>query len=71
MSFMNKFIGYFNERSGRCTSYDIKLLQGIGIMLGLILAKLAPGLLNISIWWFIGVMIILIVRPFYLFFIRK
>ncbi|PKK84374.1 MAG: hypothetical protein CVT49_03360 [candidate division Zixibacteria bacterium HGW-Zixibacteria-1] len=71
MSFIRSFIGYFNERSGRCTIYDVKLLQGVGILIGLILAQLIPALLNISVWWFVGLLIILIIRPFYLFFIRK
>ncbi len=64
-------IKYFNERVKRFNIFDIKLVQGIGIFVALILAKLIPEIMDISIWWFVALLVICTIRPFYLFFIKE
>lgn len=59
-------IKYFNERVKRFSIFDIKLVQGAAIFFALIIIKLVPDLLNVSIWWFVALSILCAVRPMYL-----
>jgi hypothetical protein len=68
---MYAVIDFFNSRVKRFTIFDVKLLQGIGIFVALILAKLFPPIMQISIWWFVALLVICTIRPFYLMYIRK
>lgn len=65
------FIGFFNARVKRFNIFDIKLLQGIGIFVALILAKLIPEIMEISIWWFVVLLVLCVIRPAYLIFIKQ
>ena len=65
------FIRYFNEKVKRLNIFDIKLIQGIGIAVALILVKLIPDIMSISIWWFVALLIICTIRPFYIFFLKR
>jgi len=47
------------------------MAQGIGIFVALILAKLIPEIMDINIWWFVTLLVICTIRPFYVFFIKK
>ena len=60
-----------NARVKKFNILDVKLAQGIGIFVALILAKLIPGIMDINIWWFVALLVICAVRPFYVFFIKK
>ena len=51
--------------------FDIKLAQLSAVFLALILAKLVPEILQISLWWFIGLLILCAVRPVYVFFLKR
>ena len=51
--------------------FDIKLAQLSAVFLALILAKLVPEILQISLWWFIGLLILCAVRPVYVFFFKR
>jgi len=64
-------IRYFNERIKRFNIFDIKLVQGIGIFVALILAKLIPEIMDISIWWFVALLVLCTIRPLYLIFIKE
>ena len=65
------FIQFFNERVKRFTIFDIKLVQGIGIAVALILAKLIPDIMKIDIWWFVALLVLCAARPIYLFFLKR
>lgn len=65
------FIQFFNDRVKRFTIFDIKLVQGIGIAVALILVKLIPAILTISILWFVALLVLCAARPFYLFFLKR
>lgn len=64
-------IQYFNERVKGFNIFDIKLVQGIGIFVALILAKLIPGIMDISVWWFVALLVLCTIRPLYVVFIKK
>ncbi len=47
---------------------DIQLIKANAIFFALIIAKLAPQILEVSIWWFIGLLLIFGIKPTYAFF---
>jgi hypothetical protein len=63
-----KIIRDMNERVGRLNIFDVKLVQGAAMF---IIARLIPGIMEISIWWFVGLSALCAIRPVYVFFIRK
>ncbi len=50
---------------------DIKLAQSVAFFLALIIAKLIPDIMDINIWWFVALLVICTIRPFYVFFIKR
>jgi hypothetical protein len=65
------FIRYFNDKVRKLNIFDVKLIQGTGIAVALILVKLVPDILSISIWWFVALLIICAIRPSYIFFFKR
>jgi hypothetical protein len=66
-----RIIGYFNERVKRFTIFDIKLVQCVAIFVILILVKLIPEIISISIWWFVALLVISVLRPAYVLFVKQ
>ena len=60
-----------NERVKDFNWLDAKLLAIIGICIGLVLAKLIPGILSISVWWFIAIGVLSMSRIFYVMIIKE
>ena len=60
-----------DERVKKLTWLDAKLIVFIGICIGLVLAKLIPGILNISGWWFIAIGVLSMSRIFYVMIIKE
>jgi hypothetical protein len=50
---------------------DVKLAQLVSMLYALIIVKLVPQILEISIWWFAGLLILLCAKPFYTFWLKK
>lgn len=59
---------YFDSRARRFGIVETKLALGAAMFLALTIAKLAPGILTISVWWFVGLWIALGIRPMVVFF---
>jgi hypothetical protein len=47
---------------------DVKLAQGAAIFLALTIVKLFPQIMNLSVWWFVGLCVLCALRPVALFF---
>lgn len=60
-----------NERVKRFSIIDIKLIQCIAIFVTLIVVKLIPGIMNINIWWFVILLVISVIKPIYVMYIKK
>ncbi len=60
-----------NEKVKKLTALDVKLVSFVGICFGLILAKLIPDVLNISIWWFVVIGALFLLRVYYVMFFKK
>lgn len=60
-----------NSRVKKFSVLDVKLVQGVGIFVAFIIAKLIPQILDINIWWFVALLVLCAIRPMYVFFIKK
>ena len=54
-----------NQRAKRFSLIDIKLAQMAAAFSALIIAKLIPQIMDLSIWWFVGLLVICAIKPFY------
>ncbi|MCK4226662.1 hypothetical protein KAX29_07210 [candidate division WOR-3 bacterium] len=60
-----------NERVKRFSIIDIKLIQCTAMFITLIVVKLIPGIMNINIWWFVILLVISVIKPIYVMYIKK
>lgn len=60
-----------NERIRKLTIVDLKLLQLAAIFTALIIVKLIPQIMELSIWWFIILAILFVLRPMNILFTKK
>jgi len=50
---------------------DVKLAQGAAMFVALIVAKLIPQIMDLSIWWFVLLLVICAIRPVYVFWLKE
>jgi hypothetical protein len=50
---------------------DVKLAQGAAMFVALIIAKLIPQIMDLSIWWFVLLLVICAIRPTYVFWLKE
>ncbi len=60
-----------NQRVKRLTIFDIKLVQACAMLVILIIVKLIPQIMMLSIWWFVALLVVCAIRPLYIFYFRK
>ncbi len=60
-----------NKKVRKFSIVDVKLVQGVGIFVAFIIAKLIPQILDINIWWFVALLLLCAIRPMYVFFLKK
>lgn len=65
-----RMIQYFNGRVKKLNIFDLKLIQGSAMILALIIAKMAPQILAVNIWWLVGLLVLFLVRPAYAFYFK-
>jgi hypothetical protein len=58
----------FDERARRLGILDTKLAQGAAIFLALVIVKLLPEIMSVSVWWFVALAIVCAVKPFVTFY---
>lgn len=59
-------IRFFNDRVKRFSIFDVKLVQAAAFFFALIIVKLVPDILNVTIWWFVALALVCAIRPMYL-----
>jgi hypothetical protein len=67
-------MGLLEEMTQRVKKFDIidvKLAQVVAMFLALIIAKLIPDIMDVSIWWFVVLLIICAIKPFYVFWFKE
>jgi len=64
-----KILDFMNKRAKRLSIIDWKLAQASAMCIALVLAKLVPNLLDLSIWWFVIIGLICYIKPLYTFYL--
>jgi hypothetical protein len=62
--------GWMDERVKRFGIWEMKLAQGAAIFFALIVVKLVPQILTVSVWWFVILAALCAIRPIYVFYGR-
>lgn len=65
------FLEDMTRRVRRFDIIDVKLAQGAAMFFVLIIAKLIPQIMSINVWWFVALLVICAVKPFYVFWFKK
>ena len=65
------FLEDMTRRVRRLDIFDVKLAQGAAMFFALIIAKLIPSIMNISVWWFAALLVLCAAKPFYVFWIKE
>jgi hypothetical protein len=60
-----------NQRVKKFSIIDVKLAQGAAMFLVLIIAKLIPQIMTVSIWWFAVLLVICAAKPFCVFWFKQ
>jgi len=66
-----EFIETMNQRVKKLSFFDVKLVKWAAIFFTLIIVKLIPEIMNVNIWWFVGLCILCTIKPFYVYWIKK
>jgi len=61
------FLENMDQRVKKFGIVDLKLVQGAAMFFALIIAKLIPGIMEVSVFWFVVVLIGCAIRPVYVF----
>jgi hypothetical protein len=54
---------YFDERARRLGILDTKLAQAAAIFFALIVVKLVPQIMDVSVWWFVLLAVLCAIKP--------
>ena len=60
-----------DERIKKFGILDEKLEQAAAMFFGFIIVKLIPEIMNLSIWWFVVLLILCAIKPLYVFYVKK
>ena len=60
---MSGFWNAMDARARRLGILDVKLAQGAAMGLALAIGKIFPGLMELSVWWFLGFALLCAIRP--------
>ena len=62
---------YLDRKVKGFSFVDVKLLQLLGASLAVVLVKLVPGILDLSIWFFVVAALLCAAKPFCVFFLGQ
>ncbi|MDH3197943.1 MAG: hypothetical protein OEO21_06855 [Candidatus Krumholzibacteria bacterium] len=62
---------YFDTRARRLGILDTKLAQAAAICFAIVIVKLIPQIMQLSIWWFVALAILCAIRPLMTFYGSK
>ena len=60
-----------DKRVKKFSLIDVKLAQVAAMFSTLIIAKLIPDIMDLSIWWIAALLIICAIKPFYVFWFKE
>lgn len=70
MTAVMSWIDYWNQKVRDFTIFDVKLAQGAAVGFILIIVKLFPQIMSLSIWWFVAFAVICALRPAYVVWVK-
>ena len=59
-----------SQRVKKLSIIDLKLIKYGTVFATLIIVKLIPQIMNVNIWWFVGLFILCFIKPVYVFWIK-
>ena len=59
------------QRVKKFSLIDVQLAQVAAMFSTLIIAKLIPDIMDVNIWWFVVLLIICAIKPFYVFWFKE
>jgi hypothetical protein len=65
------FSQWANDFVKKLKYWDVKLIALAGLLIGIILVKLIPSILDINIWWFFIIAVLCLVRVYCVAFPKK
>ncbi len=65
------FLEDMDKRAKKFGIIDVTLAQGAAMFFALIIAKLIPDIMYLSIWWFVGLLVLCAIKPFYVFWFEQ
>jgi len=65
------FLQWANNLVKKMGWIDVKIVGFAGMLIGIILVKWIPSILNINIWWFICIAILCLAKVYYTLFFKK
>jgi hypothetical protein len=71
MNTMLSWVDYWNRQVKKCTILDIKLAQLWAVGFILIIVKLLPQIMELSVRWFVGVMAVCVPRFAYVLWVKE
>ena len=71
MNTIVSWIDFWNRRVRLFSIWDLKLAQVWTAAWLLVLVKLFPQIMEISIWWFVAIIVLCVPRLFHLVFIKR
>ena len=71
MTAVMSVIDYWNRKVKKFTIFDVKLIQGAAMALALIIVKVFPQIMSLSIWWFVAFAVVCALRPAYAIWVKK
>ncbi|MFA7286530.1 MAG: hypothetical protein WC052_02625 [Patescibacteria group bacterium] len=68
---MFSFFQSFHSRVSRLDFWDIKLVGTAGLLVGFLLGRFWPALLDVSPWWWLTLFLLVVARPTYHYWIES
>lgn len=65
MNFLRWWMDYWNQQVKKFNIIDVKLAEGAAMAFILILVKMFPQIMGLSVWWFVAVLVICCTRLWY------
>jgi len=65
-----RFFAAMDERVKKFSLIDVKLAQGAAMFAALVVVKLIPQIMDVSIWWFVVLTVVCAVKPAYVFWLK-
>ena len=71
MNTIISWIDFLNRKVKQATIWDVKLAQIWSVGFILIIVKIFPQIMQLSVWWFVAIMVVCVPRFVYILWMKK